>query len=159
MARWFLFERQWRLFVEISKVQSDHFQQVRKQWLLARFHQIGIVLTFLFSPIILIEMRPIGGTIKRDLQKKLGPITSLMDEISTPISIVCGSLHKPIQINYVLNFWQTVWIAKDAFTDSDKFSTSSAYPVWWLPFFKIDNFLEQYWNCLANDYCIMINNI
>ena len=56
--------------------------------------------------------------------EKLGPITLLMDEISTPISIVCGLLHKPIQINHVLNFWQTVWIAKDAFTDSDKFSTS-----------------------------------
>ena len=94
MARWFLFERQWRLFVEISKVQSDHFQQVRKQELLARFHQTGIVLTFLFSSNILIEIKPIGGTIKRDLQKKLGPITSLMDEISPPIYVVCGSLHK-----------------------------------------------------------------
>ena len=85
-------------------MQSDHFQQVRKQELLARFHQTGIVLTFLFNPNILIEMKPIGGTIKQDMQKKLGPKTSLIDEISPPIYVVCGSLHKPIQINYVLNF-------------------------------------------------------
>ena len=46
----------------------------------------------LFSPNILIEMKPIWGTIKQDLQKKLGPTTSLMDEISPPIYVVCGSL-------------------------------------------------------------------
>ena len=85
-------------------MQSDHFQQVRKQELLARFHQTGIVLTFLFSPNILIEIKPIAGTIKRNLQEKFGPITSLMGEISPPIYVVCGLSHKPIQINYVLIF-------------------------------------------------------
>ena len=35
-------------------------------------------------------MKPIEGTIKRDLQEKLGQITSLMAEISPPIYVVYG---------------------------------------------------------------------